>query len=69
MMSLDAKPITPLVMLFSSSIAIAFICALVRFRLVRHLKLVDHFDGRIRLCFLSEEYAIEFARLNCCGLD
>jgi hypothetical protein len=31
--------------------------------------IVDHFDGRIKLCFRSEEYANAFARLNGCGLD
>ena len=69
MMSVETKPIAPLGVLFFSSIAIAIVCALARFRLVRHLMIVDHFDGRIKLCFRSEEYANDFVRLNRCGLD
>jgi hypothetical protein len=69
MMSVETKPIAMLAVLFFSSIAIAIICASIRFYRVRHFTIVDHFDGRIKVCFRSEEYANDFARLNRCALD
>ena len=69
LMRTETKPLTLPVALFFTSISIAVICLIIRFRLIRNMRLVDHFDGRIKLCFLSEDYATNFARLNGCALD
>ena len=69
MMDIRDRSIALPVSVFCTSFVVVVVCGIARLWLTRNLRLVDHFDGRIKLRFRSETYAKEFARLNRCGID